>query len=493
MFSRRSEDGKHPYRTAIVDIGSNSVRLVVYSGSRRNPAIIFNEKVMAGLGSELSDTGNLGEASMERALLALRRFRQLARDMQVNQTICVATAAVREAGNGPEFVERVRSLGIDLRLLEGDDEARIAAYGVLSAIPDAHGLVGDLGGGSLEIALVRGGEVLDRASFPMGVLRAKAFGTHAALRKAFEKLLKEHPWTASHTGLPLYLVGGSWRALARLDMQLTHYPLPVLHHYQIALDRFGPLGEALDAMEREELRAMPMLPGSRVDYLGDALELLEIVAAHAGSSEALVSAYGLREGLLYDAMTPEVRKRDPLLAAAMQFGRSQSRFDEDGDAIYDWISPVFADDPPEWQRLLRAACHLADSAWQANPDFRAERGLETALHGNWVGLDAAGRMLIAQALFTNFGGGTDLFDSGQGLVEETAMVRAAAWGCAIRLAQRLGGGTSPALRRSSLRMVKGRLELRVLSGEPAMLGEVTARRLKKLAQMLEVEHELLAA
>ena len=493
FFTRKADQPAHLYRTAIIDIGSNSVRLVVYSGPRRNPAIIFNEKVMAGLGRALSETGAIDPEAMQRALEALRRFGLLAREMDVDETICVATAAVRDASNGEEFSRAVRDLGLELTILSGHDEALIAGMGVLSAIPDARGIVGDLGGGSLDMTRLADNAVHDSASFPMGVLRAAAYRKRGELAKVFAGQMKRHAWLADHPGQPLYLVGGSWRALARLDMHLTGYPLPVLHHYSMTPDRLDVLERFIDTTEREDWRSIPSVPSSRIDYLADALALLRMVSDHAGSSEFVVSAYGLREGLLYRAMAPDVRRRDPLLSATRQFGQMHSRYGNDGDRLYQWIAPIFQDDPPEWARWLHAACYLADTGWQANPDFRAERGLETALHGNWVGIDAPGRVMIAQALFSNLGGGARTFDPTIAIADTAMMNRAMCWGLAIRLGLRLGAGTQDIYDHARLSLKNGRLELEIAPAYRALMGEVVDRRLRKLAQALQSDYVLLAA
>jgi len=482
----------HHYRTAIIDIGSNSVRLVIYSGPRRNPAVIFNEKVMAGLGAALADTGAIDAASMARAVEALQRFARLAELADVDETVCVATAAVRDASNGDLFAAQVRALGIDLTVLSGSDEAEIAALGVLSAIPDAEGIVGDLGGGSLDPARIANGRVHETATLPLGVLRAAAVrrGGPGKLEAALKRMLAAYPWLKAYPDLPFYLVGGSWRAAARLDMHLTHYPLRVLHQYGMAIDRPTKLGRALGHIDRETLRGAAGLPSSRIDTLADAIVLMRLMGRHLRTSGFIVSSYGLREGLLYRSMDTEVRARDPLIAAARRFGQDQSRFGEDGALLYAWLFPVFAEDPPEWRRWLCAACHLADVAWQASPDFRAERGLEMALHGNWVGIDAAGRAMLGQALFTNFGGGTTAFPIDRPIISADMTERAVAWGLAIRLAQRLGAGTHKLLARTRLLREDGVLVLQLPAGEHALGGELVERRLRRLASALALEHRI---
>lgn len=486
FFIRKQNQPVHLYRTAIIDIGSNSVRLVVYSGPRRNPALIFNEKVMAGLGRSLAQTGSIDDAAMNRAIQALERFRVLAREMDVDETVCVATAAVRDASNGADFTGRARALGLDIIILSGDDEARISGLGVVSAIPEADGIVGDLGGGSLDLARIEGGAVHETATLPLGVLRAAAVhkGDAASLAAAFRKMVEPYPWLSAHPGKAFYLVGGSWRAFARLDMHLAAYPLRVLHEYSMDITRPEQVMAKFRAMERDEIRQATGLAPSRIETLPDAIALLQLVRDHINPACFVVSAYGLREGLLFARMDEEVRRRDPLLVAADRFGQLQSRFGEDTHPLFDWIARVFPDDPPQWQRWLMAACHLSDVAWQASPDFRAERGLEIALHGNWVGIDATGRSMIGQALYTNFGGGPRAFTLDEHVASPQMLQRAIGWGLAMRLAQRLGAGTHDVLQRSHLQQVGDALQLVLEPGDRALFGEVVERRLRRLAQFM---------
>src|SRR5918998_5198028 len=178
---------------AIVDIGSNSIRLVVYDGLDRIPSVIFNEKVMAGLGESLSQSGALSEASQDRAVAALRRFALLAKQMGVKRARVVATAAVRDASNGAAFLKRVRATGFKPEVLSGEQEAMMAGQGVLSGIPEADGIVGDLGGGSLELVDVADGTVRNKASLPFGVLRLDGAGAKGekAVQKELQKALRD--------------------------------------------------------------------------------------------------------------------------------------------------------------------------------------------------------------------------------------------------------------------------------------------------------------
>lgn len=482
-------------RSAIIDIGSNSVRLVVYDGPRRIPFILFNEKVMAGLGASLGKTGMIEPGAMKRSLAALARYKHLCEEMGVASLRCVATAAVRDAGNGTELLRRAKALGLEVELLSGSQEGAASGYGVLSAIPNANGIVGDLGGGSLELVRIRDGEVHEITSLPLGVLRlpeVRAKG-NGALERHVKKLLKKAGWDAVEQGLPFYLVGGSWRSLARLDMHLNHFALPVIHHYEMTADRAAHLVRVTSQMHRETLKNVPAMTGSRIPTLPGAAALLSVMVRQLKSSRLVVSAYGLREGLLFEALPKGVRLEDPLLAAVEAEGEAQGRFAGHGDLIENWIAPLFLEDGEKWRRIRRAACLLADVGWRANPDFRSERGVEIALHGNWVGIDVEGRAMLAQALHSNFGGGTQTPPELARLAGPEALRRAALWGMAIRLGQRLSGGVEGPLLGGRLDVEGGTLTLVLPQAHEDLYGEAVERRLRSLAQALGLKHGMVVA
>jgi exopolyphosphatase/guanosine-5'-triphosphate,3'-diphosphate pyrophosphatase len=468
----------------IIDIGSNSIRLVVYDGASRIPSILFNEKVMAGLGKGLAKTGALDEATAARALTALIRFRRLAQDMGVIDLRIVATAAVRDASNGHSFLASLAVNGLSVELLSGHEEASLAGHGVLAAFPDADGIVGDLGGGSLELVRIARGDVGEGASVPFGVLRMATMKRDArALGRALGKALDAAGWQGDGRGKPLYLVGGSWRSLARLDMAMTGYPLPIVHNYVMPPDRAQGLVRSLAQIDVKRLRSVAGISGSRAPTLGAAAMLLSLLAKRLQPSTLVVSAYGLREGLLHRTLPEHVQIQDPLIEATRAEGARQGRFAEHGDLLDRWIASLFADEPPQLARLRHAACLLADVGWRAHPEFRAERGLETALHGNWVGIDGPGRAMVALALYTHFGG-NGVPEIILSLIDSVAVATAIRWGLAIRLGQRLSGGVAGPLESSDLTLQDGTLVL-TLSGEDGVLyGEAIERRHKMLAEAL---------
>lgn len=476
-------------RTGIIDIGSNSIRLVVYEGPRRLPSVLFNEKVMAGLGRSLSATGAIDADALKAAGAALARFAWLAREMDVAELRTVATAAVRDATNGEELLAEARALDLQVELLSGEEEAFASGMGVLSAFPDADGIVGDLGGGSLELVRVVAGAITDRVSFPLGVLRLGAIREKGKgmLERRVAKLVRDAGWKGRGKGLPLYLVGGSWRALARLDMHTTGYPLPVIHGYCMTREDITRLGRVISHSEKSKLKAISNLSSARVPTLGDAAALLGLILRELDSETTIASSYGLREGLLFTRLTHVDRAEDPLIVAAHDEGARMGRFAEHGDLLDQWLTPLFEQESAEHSRLRHAACLLADVGWRANPEFRAERGVEIALHGNWVAIDAAGRAMVAQALFTCLGGGVYSPAPIGSLAPAEDLEVAMRWGLAMRLGQRLSGGVAPPLERTRLMLRPDAVELSLAADDSALYGEAVERRHKALAAALARE------
>ncbi|MGZ8282049.1 MAG: Ppx/GppA phosphatase family protein [Allosphingosinicella sp.] len=476
---------------AIIDVGSNSVRLVVYSGAKRIPSVIFNEKVMAGLGRGVAETGALAEDAQLRALAALERFHVLTGQMGVAHTRVVATAAVREASNGGEFLRRVAAIGFEPAILSGGDEARLAGLGVISAIPEAKGVVGDLGGGSLELVEVADRTVLRKVSLPLGVLRLDepGDGSDSGFAERIAAAVAGSGFGKIPSGRPFYLVGGSWRALARLDLAITDHPLPITHQHAMEPSRPRALRTALRALGKDVLRRIPSLSPSRIPTLPRAAQLLEALVKVIRPNALVVSSFGIREGLLYDVIDEPCRALDPLIEAAREVGAGLGRFEQHGALLDGWIAPIF-DDSPRAARLRLAACLLADIAWAAHPEFRAERGVDLALHGNWVAIDAPGRVMLAQAVFSRFGGGRELpYADVVALCPPEELRRAAQWGYAIRLGQRLSGGAAVGLERSVLSRRGEMLRLAVDDEDAALLGESAERRLKTLASELGLRPE----
>jgi exopolyphosphatase/guanosine-5'-triphosphate,3'-diphosphate pyrophosphatase len=473
----------------IIDIGSNSIRFVAYGGEARVPSTLFNEKVMAALGRSVAATGKMDDKAIAKALEALARFRQLGREMGLKKLHTVATAAVRDAANGPAFLKQVAALGLKPRLLSGGEEAELSGLGVLSAIPRANGIVADLGGGSLELIGVARGGAGEGLTLPLGVLMVDPCTSASIIRERIHQAVGGSRLANAARDHGLYLVGGSFRAIGMIDLKLAEHPLPIVHQHRVRPERIPEIRAELTRHEVDEVKKLTGISAARLANVPVALTILEALIEALGPRRVVVSAFGLREGLLYRDLDPVERAEDPLLAAALEVGERLGRFGDHGAALDQWMNPLFPDESNDLQRLRLAAALLADIAWNAHPDYRSERAVDMAIHGNWVGIDAHGRAILGQALCSTFGG------SGMGaklnaLLTEEERERVTNWGRALRLAQRLSGGTESLLIKTSVRLTGGKVVLAIPSRYKALYADQVERRLLSLAKGMGREARL---
>lgn len=477
----------------IIDIGSNSVRFVAYAGSARVPASLFNEKVTAGLGRGLARDGRLEEEAVARALQAIARFKALYREIGVKKMHVVATAAVRDASNGPQFLKKVASLGLKPRLLAGIEEAELAGLGVVSAMPWANGVAADLGGGSLELVGVARGGAGEGISLKLGVLRISESMDRTEIEQLIREGIKGSRLAGAARGHGLYLVGGSFRALAQLDLKASKHPLPIIHQHRLKPDRLKDLEQFISENAPGEIKKLSDLSATRVAALPAACKVLDALIRVLEPRRIVTSAFGLREGILYRDLDEATRNQDPLLAAALDVGEQLGRFGDHGAALDAWIAPLFPHEEQESLRLRLAACLLSDIAWSAHPDYRAERAVDLAIHGNWVGVDARGRAILGRTLCTAFDGDGGFSPGLRSLLADEEEARANGWGKAIRLAQRLSAGTEPVLRRTSISLKSGKVVLKIGPRDRALHAEQVDRRLASLGAALGREVEVVYA
>ena len=484
-----------PVDAAVIDVGSNSVRLVIYRMEGRAIWSLFNEKVQAGLGRGVDQTGLLDPDGVDAALTSLRRFRAVLDAVNPQAIYTAATAAVREAADGRNFISRVQAeTGLELRILDGEQEARFAALGVLAGAPEAEGVVGDLGGFSLELVRLKDGQPGVGVTLPLGPFalgQGRPFDAAAVRREVSRKLAGVSAFRAPC----FYAVGGAWRTLALVHMRLADYPLEILHEYEMSA------ADALDAarfiarQSRGSLERIEGVSKKRVEALPYAAVLMECLVERLELQRIQVSAYGLREGLLYDAMPPDLRRLDPLVEGCAALGARQSIAEDLGLALEQWLRPVFTTLPPVFSKgrdpvLLAAACRLADLGSRLHPDHRAHLVFEQVLRAPIAGMNHAERAFLAVCMFARHTASQVLPEPRivARLLTPERLVRARAVGAAMRLGCDISGRSTALLGRSRVRLQGSKL---VLSAEHAsadlLLGEQTARRGQTLAALLERE------
>ncbi|WP_374406045.1 Ppx/GppA family phosphatase [Pelagerythrobacter sp.] len=493
-FAPRALHSRQEDRRAVIDIGSNTVRLMVYDGPQRAPRTMWNEKVVARLGRDLASTGRIPEEAAEQALAGLARFALLAQELGVHDVQTVATAAARDAANGADFLDRVAALGLEPKLLSGENEAIASAHGVLGAFPQAHGVVADIGGGSLELVAVEGGACHDAASLPLGTLRLPALraGKVTDFRRAVSKTFRKAGWATAHPG-PLYMVGGTWRALAAYAMRAADYPLTDPHGFRLDTGEAARIARKVAHADPAKLAAIEGIGAMRAESLPDAAALLEVMLADLAPDGLVFSSWGLREGLLHQRLEPLERAKDPLIVAVADFAAPMNSAITDAALMSAWVVDIAhgsgAGSGPENERLRLAGALLSLALHRVEPNFRESQALEWALDKRWVGLDARGRAMIAAMLLgsCNRAGWSRRVDA---LAGEADLREAMGWGLAMRLARRLGATTRVSLMTSALERKKTKLVLRLDESRAALAGEGTMRDLAALADWLGLEPEL---
>lgn len=484
---RRAGAGADRPDRAVVDIGSNTVRMVVYAGPRRAPIVWLNDKVTARLGRDLEASGKMPEEATSLALRGLARFASILKDLGITDVQTVATAAVREAKNGEAFLDEVRSLGLDPVLLSGEEEAVVSAQGVIGAFPGAQGVVADLGGGSLELVAIADGQCGHGISLPLGTLRLPALreGGDAGLRKTVKRELQNARLDAPKGGT-LYMVGGTWRAMAGFAMHKAKYPLTDPHAYTLSLDEADKVARKLAKMTPDQLSPISGVSSSRATGLPDAAAMLRSVLASLKPERLVFSSWGLREGLLYRQLPDAAKQLDPLLVAVDHFSGQRGASASIAATIAGWISPVASGGGKLGERLRMAAIMLALAQARLEPNMRLKHSFDWAMDKRWVGLDHRGRALLGAAL-QGACNKPDLTPDLIKLASEDDLIQAAGWGLAIRLCRRIGAGSRVSLMTSRLERNEDRLTLWIDESRQELLSDSVESDLKNLAKWLGCE------
>lgn len=480
---------------AVIDIGSNSVRLVVYRLEGRAVWTLFNEKVLAGLGRELASTGRLAPAGVKLAMQALRRFAAVLEGVQPDAVLIAATAAVREAEDGRAFCERVAAeTGLQVRVLSGPEEARYAALGVVAGSPRADGVAADMGGASLELIRVEGGAPGEGVTLPLGPFAlADPQGFDAdRLRKRIDKRLKPAATAFAHP--TLYAVGGAWRSLAQFHMVLGAYPLRIVHQYAMSAADAREAAQLLARQSRGSLESIDGVSKKRAETLPYAALVLEALIERLGVEKVEFSAWGVREGLLFEWLGAELTAQDPLIAGCAALGARQGVAPGLAGSLQGWLTRIMASQPGVFGTdrdalMTAAACNLADIGARLHPDHRVELTFDQVLRAPVPGQNHAERAYLATAVNARYGGGAATPEPAtiERLLPPQARQRARILGLAIRLACDLSGRSPQLLANASAKVKDGTLSLTAATGfADVLLGEQTRRRAKALAEAMEL-------
>jgi exopolyphosphatase/guanosine-5'-triphosphate,3'-diphosphate pyrophosphatase len=484
--------GRKQSHFGVIDIGSNSIRLVVYDDLSRAPFPRFNEKSLCALGAGIDNEGNFSTEAMAKALRAIRRFSVIAKAMEVERVDVIATEATRRAKNGTEFIAAIeRETGLRTRLLTGAEEAHYTAQGVISGFYQPNGLVGDIGGGSLEVAEILGDRVGDRnASMPIGALPVKAImeSSSDGAKKHIDKILSEN-LPPLLTEPVFYAVGGGWRAIARVHIAMNNMPVSAVHGYDLPAGDIRSLAKKIARMSRDEVAALPDVPSRRIDTLPAAALVMSRVLKNLKPERVVFSAYGLREGWLFAQLDEEEQYRDPLLEGAQAIGLPIARVPEFCTALSRWTDELFPGENQSGRRLRLTACALTDMAWRDHPKVRAAESFMRLLQFPFIGISHSERVFLAIAIMARYGG---KFDGAadpalSALLSPSEVRHAEILGRALLLGHRFSASVPEILEKGRLRIDADAVRLEVLDRESVPDSDAVQSRLKQLAKAANVD------
>ena len=486
---------------AVIDIGSNSVRLVIYRIDGRAMTPILNEKVMAGLGRDLARTQALSKDGADIAARALRRFATIIEKRRIESVFAVATAAVREAKDGRAFAERIqRESGIALRILSGAEEARLSALGVRAGVPDAEGVVGDLGGASLELVEIGASGVGRGETFALGPLAlagGDAFAYERVSDDAATAINSAH--MLAGRGGDFYAVGGAWRALGRIDIGQRRHPLGVLHQYEMSRSEVLRLVDVVRKLSKKSLEKLEDAAAKRAESLPYAAVVLEQVMLAGNFDRMVLSAFGLREGVLIEQMSDAALAADPLIAAAEALAGRSSGARAFGAALERWIAPMFAGQAPAFSAkrdaaLRGAGARLADVGGPLHPDQRAEIMFDLILRAPLAAISHNERAFLAAAVHHRYTKAPPRHaEAYLRLLDEDQQSAAAALGAALRLGADLSGRSESLLGAFTVSAMDGVLSLKVDKKFEHLVTEVAHRRLDYAASLLKLKPQTKSA
>ncbi len=483
LHSPTGEPIKHDGRIGIIDIGSNSIRLVIYDGIKRTPKALYNEKVFCGLGKGLELSGKLNPEGVKQARQSIARLLTVVKLMDVTELKILATAAIRDAKDGAAFVEEIETRHqVHVSVISGKREAQLAALGVMASFYKPHGLVGDMGGGSIELIRLKDQTIHKQDTLPIGPLRMvdASGGDRAKMKKLIHKRLGELTWLSQHRSPVFYAIGGSFRAIARIHMELSMYPLHVIHHYAVSNTELLQMVRYILSLRDAQIAKLPSLSSRRAASMVPTCLVLEYLLTRTKVGQVIFSTSGIREGYLHDKLTPYVKAEDPLIGSAMELAgltHTQAAYAKE---LYQWMSPLFALENAEQKRLRLAFCLLSEIGDLMHPEYRAEWAFHHLLQSTLIGVNHRERTLIALALYHRYQVKLKDEFSVLSLVEPKDRLWAKVAGGAAHLAYHLSGAMPNNLAFTKFRRTQAGLKLQLLPEVADLMSDTIRKRMDGL-------------
>jgi exopolyphosphatase / guanosine-5'-triphosphate,3'-diphosphate pyrophosphatase len=472
---------------AIIDIGSNSVRMVIYHALKRVPLPVFNEKYMCALGKGLARTGRLNPEGVESARKVIARFLRMAERMEVARIDILATAAVRDAEDGAAFAHSIEQAhGVNVQVISGEQEARYAALGIIASIHAPLGISADLGGGSMELSQVFPQSVGHVASTPLGGLRIadSAGGNIQTMQRMIDESLDTVPWLTTAHPPVLYAIGGGFRAIAKLHMRKIKYPLDHVHEYVMPKRAVLALADQLTTMQPSDIAKLPGASEKRAATLGPTAMVLQSLLQRTKAKHVMFSVSGIREGFFYDQLSASIQKQDALIASATDLAALIGRKGHYAKELYEWMSPLFHREPIAWARVRMALCILSEIAWSIDPNFRGPWAYQRIVHSSLKGMDHHERIMLGLALFHRYQTKWKSPDAAVSLLSPHECAWARCVGLAANVAFQLSGGKAGNLYHASLQAHDHRVVLTLDAEASPLRTETVEKKLDGLGEAL---------
>lgn len=473
----------YPHSQGVIDIGSNSVRMMVYHAPVRVPLPLFNEKYYCGLGKGLAATSKLNAEGKDEVLRALDRFMVMSKRLCVDQMTVLATAAIRDAKDGKAFVKKIeKRTGLNVQVISGTTEAELAARGVMASFHAPDGISADLGGGSIELAQIKDHSILHRSSLEVGVLRLEDLGISdpQVIAELIDKELRKVKWLEHNKAPTIYAVGGSFRAIAKMHMKLHNYPLPILHEYRLTKRHIDEIVGLFSAMSIQEIAELPGIPKERATTMLPAALMLQHVMHYSEVPKVAFSVSGIREGLLFERLSAKQQKQDPLFASAADLAMLAGRHGRYGDELFQWMQPLFMHESPQQERVRYALCTLSELAWTIDPNFRAEWAYNRVVQSAIKGVTHRERVMLAMALFHRYQVKWRQDRREMVLLDERDRLWARCVGIAANLAFHVSGGQQGNLHHARLVVGGGAVSLSLDKEAKPLRTETVEKRLEGL-------------
>ena len=457
----------------LIDIGSNSIRLVIYRAGGRLPQPQFNEREVCRLGEGVSENNILTKEATQHALSALRRYALIAIESNLDRLEVFATEAVRQAKNQHEFIKPAEEiLKTKIRILSGYEEADYAARGVISGFFSPDGVVADLGGGSLELMPIRGQapEVIKGAknSLPLGYLNEVG-------EKEIKEALSEFKWLKDWRGTQLYVVGGAWRALATAFSVKSKRRLDIVHGLELMPVRLFDLMEEIEASGGE----VEGIPPARRPNMWQAIKVMRVLLKVVKPDKVIFSSYGAREGILYEQLSVAP---DPLLAGVKEYADMWQRHEGLGKALSEAMEGFISFLPKKYQRLGRAVSFLADITWLDFPDYRAPLAVDKMLGLSVVGITHSERIWMAAVLYVRYRGAFPEKGIFRGRLSRKERKSACFIGLALRMLMTLSGGIPALITPISITAEKKTLTIAIPKDYKKLDSQLIERRIEAITK-----------